>query len=221
MYPATSRYEYGSSSFCATSSDCKQTGECLAQSLHERVDAGVLFGCLGIASGIRVGRRRGHLDDGLDADGDERVHAVGHVAGVVELADAIGEATSEVGAHRVAGVGDLVADGVEDDAGVVAVLADHGVDVGLPPLGEDAGVVVAHLRVVPHVERFVHHEHPDPVARVEERLARRVVGAADGVEPRRLEDLDPALVGAFHRRRADHAVVVMDARAAEVHRPRR
>ena len=83
--------------------------------------------------------------------------------------------------------------------------------------GKTRAVVVAHLRVGPHVERLVHDEHAETVARVEQRLARRMVRAADGVEARRLQDLDAALVGALDRRRPDHAVVVMDARAAEVH----
>ena len=129
------------------------------------------------------GRRRGHLEDGLDADGDEGVHAIGDVARVVEGADPLGQTTPQVGAEGIAGVGDLVTDGVEDDAGMVAVLADHGVDVGLPPFREDAGVVVAHLRVVPHVEGLIHHDHPETVTRVEERLAGWMVRAADGVEP--------------------------------------
>ncbi len=100
---------------------------------------------------------------------------------------------------------------------MVAVLADHGVDVGLPPLREDAGVVVPHLRVDPHVERLVHDDHAETVTRVEERFAGRMVRAADGVEPGRFQNFDAALVGAFDCRRPDHTIVVMDARPAEVH----
>ena len=44
-------------------------------------------------------------------------------------------------------VGDLVADGVEDDARVVDVLAHHRLDVGLPPVGEAQRVVVVALRL--------------------------------------------------------------------------
>ena len=50
---------------------------------------------------------------------------------------------------------------------------------------------------------------------VEHRHAQGVVGAPDGVEAGLLEELDPALLGAADRGRAEQAVVVVHAGATE------
>ncbi len=146
------------------------------------------------------------------------VDRVGDDAGVVEAADALADGTADARARRVAGVGDLVADRVHDHRRVVAVLAHHGVDIGFPPVGEHAAVVVVVLLLGPHVERLVHDEHPEAIAGVEHLAAHRVVRAAQRVEPRVLEDLHPSFVGARDGRSTDHAVVMVDARAAQLDR---
>ena len=99
---------------------------------------------------------------------------------------------------------------------MVAVLPHHRVDVGGPPVGKRLGVVVVHLGFGPHVEGLVHHQHAEAVARVEHPPAHRVVRAAQGVEAGVLQDLDAAFVGPRDGRRADHAIVVVDARPAEL-----
>ena len=95
-------------------------------------------------------------------------------------------------------------------------LAHHRLDVALPPFREGQGVVEGALALGPHVEGLVHDQHAEPVAGVQHGRAERVVGAADRVEPGVLEQLDAALLGAGDRRRAEDAVVVVDARAAQL-----
>ena len=128
-----------------------------------------------------------------------------------------GEARGPCGAVGVAGtLGDLVADRIRGDAGVVAVAQDHRLDVARPPVGEPEVVVAGALGVRPHVERLVEQEHPELVARLQQRERGRVVRDAYRVEARLLQQARAAPFGRGERRRAEHAVVVVDAAAAEL-----
>ena len=101
---------------------------------------------------------------------------------------------------------------------MVAILAHHRIDLGLPAIGEDQGVVVVVLRHRPHVEGLVHHEHAEAVTGAEHGPAHGVVGAANGVEAGSLQDLDPTFLRPLDGGRAEHAVVVVDAGAPKLHR---
>ena len=92
---------------------------------------------------------------------------------------------------------------------------EHGFDVGFPPVAEPGRVVVFGFRLEPHVERLVHDQHPEPVARREHGLAHGVVGAANGVEAGRPQQFDASLFGPFDRGGTQHTVVVVHAGAAE------
>ena len=133
-------------------------------------------------------------------------------------AELLGDPPRPRRAVRPAGLGDLVADRVDDDAGVVAVLAHERLDVALPPLGEVQRMSRSRTCSRSTRRQFVHDEHAEPVAGVEHRPAHRVVRAAERVEPGLFQELDPALFCAGDGRRAEHAVVVVDARAAEFDR---
>ena len=104
----------------------------------------------------------------------------------------------------------LVADGIGDDAGVVVVPPGHGRQILLPVGFPVVGVVVTSLVVVPHIPGFVDHIDAVPVAGVQHGCGARVVGRADGVEPRLLELAHPALLALGEGAGAHHAVVVMD-----------
>ena len=181
---------------------------------RRRVDAGGLVD-------RPLGERLAEVGEQLGTAHHDSADRLGDEARVVERTHLVGERPSHLVSRRRGSVGDLVADRVEDDTRMVDVVAHHRLDVGLPPLGEPQPVVVAGLGLVPHVERLVHDDHPEPVAGVEHRVAHRVVGAADRVEAGGLEQLDPTLVGTIDRRRTERAVVVVDARAAEIDRARR
>ena len=99
---------------------------------------------------------------------------------------------AELTAHLAALLGNLVADGPHDDAGVVAVGYDEVGDVTVGPLVEEACVAVLALRVAPHVERLGHDHHAQRVADVHLHLARHVVSRADGVAAHVLQNLDLA-----------------------------
>ena len=149
---------------------------------------------------------------------EHRVDAVGDEPGAVERADLLRQPPRPHRPVRPRDLRDLVADRVEDDARVVDVLAHHRLDVALPPLREVERRVEVGLALGPHVGQLVHDEDAVPVAGVEHRPAHRVVRAAQRVEARLLQQLDAPLLGAADRRRAEDAVVGVDARAAELDR---
>ena len=136
----------------------------------------------------------------------------------VEFARAVGDPLVHRDAARSRGLGDLVADRVHDHRRVVEPVGDEGLEVALPPLGEVEAVVVADLGAEPGVGQLVHDEHPVPVARAQQGAGCRVVGAADRVVAALLEDADAAVVRGVEGVRADDAVVVVDAGAAELDR---
>ena len=68
---------------------------------------------------------------------------------------------------------------------------------------------------VPHIDVFVHHIHAEAVAGVQQRLAAGVVRRTDGVVAVLFEKFDLARGGEGMLDRAEDAVVVMDAGAAQ------
>ena len=72
--------------------------------------------------------------------------------------------------------------------------------------------------MIPGVERLIHHQHSQPVARCQKRRRGRVVTCANGVETRRFQEFDAPLFGAVGSRASQQPVVVMHAAAAQLNR---
>jgi hypothetical protein len=85
----------------------------------------------------------------------------------------------DVGVRRVV---DLVAEGAEDDGGVVAVALDGVGFVALGLVAEVEVVVVGVFGDGPGVEHLVHDEEADAVGEVEELGSGWIVGGSDGVD---------------------------------------
>jgi hypothetical protein len=83
---------------------------------------------------------------------------------------------------------------------------------------EEPRVVVLVLRLVPAVERLVHHQEPHPIGEVQELRRRRIVRRAQGVHAHGLELLHALLDGAGVDGRPQRAEIVVIARAIELHR---
>ena len=149
--------------------------------------------------------------------GDDAVDAVRHQAGVVQVADRLGEAPAPRGPGRRRELEDLIPDRVHDDARVVQVLRDEGVDVVPPSCREARSRVEGDLRAGPGVGELVHHEDAVPVARVEHRAAHGVVRAAQRVEARLLEEAHAAVLGVGERGRPERSAVVVHAGAPQLH----
>jgi len=60
--------------------------------------------------------------------------------------------------------GNLVADAVHNDAGMIAIAPHHIAQIALRPFVEILRVAVRNLGDAPHVERFIHHHQAHPVA---------------------------------------------------------
>ena len=144
-------------------------------------------------------------------------HAGGDEAGGIIFADLGAQLFRPERAVRIAvALADFVAYGIADHAGVIAVAQHHGGYVARPPVGEPEMVVHAGLLLAPHIERLVHDQHADAVTHLEQRQRGRVVGDAHGVEAGLFEQRELALLSRRERRRAQHAVIVMDAAAAHL-----
>ena len=113
-------------------------------------------------------------------------------------------------------LGDLVANGIHHHAGVIMVFQHHSRQIPLPPCPEFLiGVVIGVFMHKPVVAKLVHHVHAQPVAGLQQRFGRGIVGAADCVEARFLQKPHSALFRRGEGARAQNAVVVVDARAAK------
>ena len=88
---------------------------------------------------------------------------------------------------RIALLPHLVADGPEDDAGMVAVPPDQGDQILLHPFVEERGITVGLLGDSPGVRQLVHDEEAEPVAEVQQFRRGRIVGRADGIAAHLLE----------------------------------
>ena len=84
----------------------------------------------------------------------------------------------------------LVADGPDDDGGVIAIAKDPLLEVTPPPLLEIEGAVVLGGFFQPAVEDFVHDEDAETIADVVEKVMVGIVGGANGVAAHGLEFAD-------------------------------
>ena len=73
---------------------------------------------------------------------------------------------------------------------MVAVAADQGAQVLFGPVVEQQVVIIRALAGSPAVKGLVHHEHPHPVAQIEQFRRRRIVTRADRVAAHLLQQLD-------------------------------
>ena len=146
---------------------------------------------------------------------NHQVCTAGDGTGGVQPVAEIDHRAACVDALLFKGLSYLVANGIENDRGMVKVPLHHSGGVPFPPLLKVAAVVVGILAVVPHIEGFVHHVHAKPVAGIQQGFGGRVVGGADGVEAVLLQDTHPALLTLRIGGRAQNAVIVVDAAAPE------
>lgn len=139
----------------------------------------------------------------------------GDGSGGIEGADFGGERLADLLAGLEEAFVHFVADAPDDDGGVVEVAGDHrfGIDEG--PVLEFEVVVVGGFGGLPVVEDFIHDEHAEAIAGVEEGGRGGIVGGAEGVEAGVFEDFDAAEFGAVEGGGAEWAVVMMEAAAVE------
>ena len=97
----------------------------------------------------------------------ESVHAEGGVAGRVQTAQLFSQRTALGGARHPADLRHLVADAVQNHAGMVKIFVHHGLDIRAPVSGKIQCAVVGVLGLIPIIRQFVHNEHPHLVADIQ------------------------------------------------------
>ncbi len=132
-------------------------------------------------------------EDG-EGDGAGGIELVGEIAHGGE--DIFGDVDGAHGTGELVGGGvgvlgedvvDFVAEGVEDDGGVVSVAGDDVGEVSLPPVFECKVIIAGEFGDGPCVEEFVHDEEAEAVAGVEEFGRGGIVGSADGIDAEAFE----------------------------------
>lgn len=135
--------------------------------------------------------------------------------GGVELAHTSGNLAGGGNDLNLTAFEEFVAVAPGDDARVIAVAEDEGIDILLPPFIDIFVVVEGILLGTETVERLVDDQQTQVVAGTEELFATRIVRSAYGIEPRGFELTRLAPLGSIERGSADDPVVVVDATAIE------
>ena len=146
---------------------------------------------------------------------EEDVHSAGHGTCGVQGVQMLHHLAGEKDASLLRRLGNLVANRVEHDAGMVPVLLGHVGKVATPPRVEVVNVVVEGLVDVPVIHVLVHDQNAKVVACVKQRLRARVVGGAHGVVALLAHEQDLAPLRVGKGAGAKHAVVVVDAGTAQ------
>ena len=149
---------------------------------------------------------------------EHQVHAVGDAPCGIQAPEGVRQLLAPLGVHRIARLGNLIADGIQDHAGMVVILADDILQVILPPVRHMHAVVKFHLRGRPHVRELIHHIHALTVAGLQKGSAHRIMGAPDRVETCLFQLPNPELFRVGKLGGSDHTVVMMQAAAAQLHR---
>ncbi len=110
------------------------------------------------------------LEEPVLRGGPDLVAAQRHQAGRIFAMADVGQQPGHGTALRRGLFLDFVADAPEDDAGVVAVAADHADQVPLAPFAKETLVAVLHpgLGDDPFVEDLVHYDQAHPVAKLQQ-----------------------------------------------------
>lgn len=165
------------------------------------LDLGVVF--------VHAGLRFRH-----DGQGD-RVHAIDDRPLGIKRADDADHGAGGFGGARRLGVGDFVADRIQNYARMIAIFAHHRSQVVGVMVTERRRIIVAGFMHPPHVECLVHNQQTKLIAGIEEGLGQRIMGRANGVETLLFHDARAAIFGLRQGRRTENAVVVVHAAAVE------
>ena len=141
-----------------------------------------------------------------------------HRPGAVQRADLLRQPLRDpISVSRAGPLEDLIANGPENDAGVVSVPQRKGFYIPLPPLVEELVVAVGRFADVPAVKGFVDDEEAILVAQVQKPLGGRVVGQPQGVVAGLFVGLQHPAGLTVEVRRAQGTGDMMDAAALELY----
>ena len=108
---------------------------------------------------------------------------------------------------------DLVADAPHDHAGVTSFPPNHGLQVPGVPGVEEPAVIAGRFAPPPAVKRLNHHQKAHPIGQVKQLGRGRIVRRPDGIETRRLQQLDFSHLGPVTGDGADDPIVMVQTAA--------
>ena len=159
-----------------------------------------------------------HANAFLCVDVQQHIDARCHGAGIIQRVDKSGQLVSRFHALREGRFRHLVADGIQNHAGMAVILGNHSGQIILPVFGKNAGIVMVGLGCVPAVKGLIHDIHTKAVTGIQQGAACRVMGAAHGVITRLFHNADAAFLGIGKAAGAQNAIVVVDAPTAQLDR---
>ena len=181
-----------------------QVEHCAGHSLHFAL-VGIFTSAFFFIDALAVGA----------AGKNHQVHAAGHSAVCIKTMQIVHHLLGGLHARGLGGLGNLVADGIQNHTGVVEVPADHGLQVCHMVFLPRTGVVIFRLVAVPHIPRLVHQIDAELVARLQHGAGTGIVRATDGVVPGLLQRFHTAVLTLVIGGRAQNPAVMVEAAAAQ------
>ena len=111
--------------------------------------------------------------------------------------------------------GHLVSGGIHDHGWVVIIFFHHIFQILLPPVVEIVDIVVFCLVDIPDIDKFIHDQHTQTVAGLQQCLGTRIVGGADSIVAVFFENTDLSFFGVRIAAGTEDTVVMMDAGSAQ------
>ena len=145
----------------------------------------------------------------------EDIDAADHRTAAIECAQCLRHPSRQGDTPLLRGLGHFVSKAIHDDRRVIVILLDHRAQILPPPRVIMCRVIVSRFMDIPAIRQFVHDQHPHFIARLQHRPGARIMRRADGIEPRFFQQTDFAPLGVRVRARAQQAVVVVHAGAAQ------
>ena len=151
----------------------------------------------------------------LGIGNNHQVEATGNGTGTIYLLQECHHFLGLFHALILGRLGDLVADGIHDNAGMVIVPADHGCQIRQVILAPMGCIVELVLMMEPHVPAFVHHVNAIVVTGIQHSAGAGIVGRTNGIEACVLHNADSAPLGFVIGSSANNAVIMVDTAAPE------
>ena len=152
--------------------------------------------------------------------GNARYHnidSVGNKAGMVQRTELFRQLSSPLRPQGLSGLRDLIADGPENNAGVVVIPAHHGFHIRLPTLREVLGIVKGRFVLGPDIRKLVHNQHAILVTGIQQSRAGGIVGGPQRIVAHALVQQHPASLRVIHADRTQQAIVMVHASALELY----
>ena len=112
-------------------------------------------------------------------------------------------------------LGNLIADGVHNDGGMVVIPVNHGLEIIQIVLAPVGGIVELILMMEPHIPTLIHHVDTVIVASIQHSTGSGIMGRSDGIEACILHDANTAPIRFIGSCGTQNAIVMVDTATPE------